>query len=471
MRSYKREKIERLRRSDLVKRLGSVIAVGTLAILITGFEGCGSVVESSLAEAVAEPQAAAQSSSQFSAAQAPADKQSLLEYHLLHAAKQPGPKIQGGNDVRLLIDGPAAYDAIFSAIQSAKKTIDIEMYIFDDGDIGSALSNLLREKSRAGVQVRLIYDSVGCLRTPGSFFDEMRDAGVAMIEFHPVNPLAGKFLRLNNRDHRKIVIVDNRVAYTGGINISSVYAHGSGIYRKKKNRDEEAAIEDGWRDTQIEITGPAVNTFSDLFDSMWMLGKGEPSLALPARVKSELGKKYVRVIGSSPEDDINLIYSDLIAAIKRSRHSIHITMSYFSPNRAMIEALEAAARRGVDVQLVLPGFSDWWPVLEAGRYHYNDLIEAGVKIYERKDVFLHAKTAVIDGVWSTVGSSNMDLRSFLHNYEVNVVILGEGFGQSMEDMFSKDRANATFVEQQQWQERPFLLRVKQRISRIFTYWL
>jgi cardiolipin synthase len=146
-------------------------------------------------------------------------------------------------------------------------------------------------------------------------------------------------------------------------------------------------------------------------------------------------------------------------------------MSYFSPNKALIEALKAAAQRGVDVQLVLPGFSDWWPVHEAGRSHYSELLEAGVEIYERKDVFLHAKTAVVDGIWSTVGSSNMDVRSFLHNYEINVVILGDEFGDSMEKMFKDDRAKAETITKDAWEERSLSLRLKQTISRMFSYWL
>ncbi len=446
------------------------MTIAALLVIGIGFFGCRSVAElpdaSPPAAVIDNPRRDERSGS----VEAAGTRQTLLQYHLANLA-QEGPDILAGNEVRLLIDGPAAYNAIFAALSSATETIDIEMYIFDADKIGRALADLLREKSRAGVRVRLIYDSVGCIRTPRSFFDEMRADGVATIEFHPVNPLAGKFLRLNNRDHRKIFIVDNRIAYTGGINISGVYTHGSGISRKQKPRDEAAALEDGWRDTQIEITGPAVNAFSDLFDAMWMIGKGEPSLALPERKRNAAGNKYVRVIGSSPEDEINFIYADLLGAIKRARQSIHITMSYFSPNRAMIEALREAAQRGVDVQLVLPGFSDWWPVLEAGRSHYGELLEGGIHIYERKDVFLHAKTVVIDGVWSTVGSSNMDVRSFLHNYEVNVVILGEDFGASMEAMFARDRNSAEPVRKEKWQDRPLSLRLKQTVSRMFSYWL
>lgn len=456
---------------NIWKKIGISLLIG----ISIGFYGCRSLAEPpapSPAMVAVEIPSGVTPAKKSKATKTEEERQLLLQYHLAALSEEQGPSIIGGNNVRLLIDGPAAYDAIFSAIGSAKQTVDIEMYIFDGDSIGAALAELLRKKSKEGIRVRLIYDSVGCLTTPRSFFDEMNADGVMMVEFHPVNPLAGKFFSLNNRDHRKIIIVDNRVAYTGGINISSVYTHGSGFSRKSGKRDPEKALQDGWRDTQIEITGPAVAAFSDLYDAMWMLGKGAPSLATPKKIKmGESGKKYVRVIGSSPEDEVNFIYADLLNSIKRARHSIHITMSYFSPNKALIEELKAAAQRGVDVQLVLPGFSDWWPVLEAGRSHYNELLDAGVDIYERKDAFLHAKTAVIDGIWSTVGSSNMDVRSFLHNYEINVVILGDKFGDSMEEMFTGDRSKAELITKAAWQERPLMQRIKQRISWVFSYWL
>ncbi len=396
--------------------------------------------------------------------------ESLLHYHLQQISNQSGPKLIAGNEVALLIDGPAAYKAIFSALAQAADSIDIEMYIFDDDRIGRPLAQLLREKSRSGIHVRLIYDSVGCLYTPRKFFDDMRADGVEIVEFNPTKPWAGKFLDLNNRDHRKIFIIDNRLVYTGGINISSVYTHGSGLSRR--TRVVENAMDDGWRDTQIEIRGPAVAEFTDFFDAMWLLAKGPISRPLrPSKEVESVGDKYVRIIGSSPEDSVNFIYSDLLAAIQRARISVHITMSYFSPNRAMIDALTDASRRGVEVQLVLPGFSDWWPVLEAGRFHYDELLEAGVHIHERHDVFLHAKTAVIDGIWSTVGSSNMDFRSFLHNYEMNTVIIGEKFGEDMEEVFSLDLSKAEKVNTADWERRSLLLRVQQRVSQVFIYWL
>lgn len=410
------------------------------------------------------------------------ERKNSLQHHLRNMAQREGPPLSANNDAKLLIDGPQTYDAIFAAIATAQHSIDVEIYIFDDDEIGRALADLLKTKQRSGVQVRLIYDSVGCIKTPRQFFDEMRDAGIDIVEFNPVNPLAGKFLHLNNRDHRKIIIIDNRVAFTGGINISSVYAHGSSFMSKRsrvsskdnQTGDHEQAMSEGWRDTQIQIKGPAVKIIRDLFNSTWRKAGADELIGVDetdAQAVASQGDKYIRVIGSSPDDKINYIYADLLSAIENSQHSIHITMSYFSPNPAMIEALVKAAQRGVKVELVLPGFSDWWPVLEAGRSHYAALLDANVVIFERKDVFLHAKTAVIDGVWSTIGSSNMDMRSFLHNKEVNVVVLGNDFGEDMEKMFADDSNNAEKIDKEKWRERSLLLRVKQGIARLFSYWL
>ncbi|HEY3700275.1 MAG TPA: phospholipase D-like domain-containing protein [Spongiibacteraceae bacterium] len=420
-------------------------------------------------------------------------RQALLQHHLEFMAKRAGPPLIASNEARLLIDGPQTYDAIFSAMANARHAIDVEVYIFEDDKIGNAMADLMLRKQREGVRVRLIYDSVGSVKTPRSLFDSMRDAGIQVIEFNPVNPLAGKLFDLNHRDHRKLVIVDGAIAYTGGINISSVYAHGSGISRKSrtggaesksadKTRDnagnddnianKDAKSKDGWRDTQIEIRGPAVAAISDLFNATWRAqGGAEAGGVGDIKNVAAHGDKFIRVIGSSSDDKANIIYSDLLAAIENAQRDVHITMSYFSPDAKMIAALRQAGQRGVEVQLILPGFSDWWPVLEAGRSHYSTLLEAGIVIYERKDVFLHAKTAVIDGVWSTVGSSNMDMRSFLHNNEVNAVVLGNDFGQAMEEMFAADRQQANRIEKEAWQQRSLLSRIKQSVARLFTYWL
>lgn len=401
----------------------------------------------------------------------------LLEHHLQFIAGRPGPALIADNEVRLLIDGPQTYDAMFGAIANARDHINLEVYIFQADEVGNALIALLKKKQSEGVQVNLIYDSVGCISTPRSLFDDLRAAGIKVYEFNPVNPVEGAVLDLNNRDHRKLLVVDGAVAYTGGINISSVYAQGSSGNLKLKPKSTQPPSESGWRDTQIEVRGPAVAEMQRIFFSTWDQqdeAARAPQPGLTPNYYPHLqaaGDRLLRVVASTPNDTENVIYVDLLSAIQQAQHSIHLTMAYFSPDAQTIEALRDAAERGVDVELVLPGFSDIWLIFEAGRSHYTSLLKSGVKIYERHDALVHAKTAVIDGVWSTVGSMNMDLRSFLHNNEINVVVLGRNFGGDMERMFAQDVAKAQPITLDQWRSRPAGQRFKQWFSRIWAYWL
>lgn len=451
------------------RRPGSASSARWLIVLLLLLAGCKSLPAIDTGEpapardvrVVTSNGAVVRRSSAGLAAAAPG---TLLRHHLDFMETQGGPPLVAGNQARLLIDGPAAYHAMFQALEGATNHINIEVYIFQDDAVGRDLAELLERKQRAGVQVNLIYDSVGCISTPRALFDRLRASGVQVREFNPVGP--GVF-DLNHRDHRKITVVDGLVAYTGGINFSGVYARGSSAPRIDRDRTTE-----GWRDTQIEVRGPAVAEFQRLFLDTWHKLDGTDAAAVnyfpeaPAQ-----GDKLVRVIGSAPGDKVNLIYVDLLSAIVHARRSIHITMAYFGPDRRTIKELARAARRGVDVTLILPGLSDWRVVLDAGRSHYGELLRAGVKIYERPDALLHAKSVVIDGVWSTIGSSNMDLRSFLHNNEVNAVVLGEEFGRQMEAMFAQDMEEAEHITPQAWKQRPSAQKMREWFSRWWAYWL
>jgi cardiolipin synthase len=355
---------------------------------------------------------------------------------------------------------------MFEAIGRARREVRLQTYIIEDDDTGRRLADLLVERRRDGVRVSLLYDAIGGIRTPEAYFERLREAGVAVCQSNPVNPLAGRGVSLNNRDHRKILVVDGRTAYTGGVNISDVYASGSASARRRAERGA------GWRDTHIEIRGPAASELRRLFADSWARQdcppQSEPAaLAAPARE----GDRVLRVLASAPGDAANPIRDELLAAMARAERSILVTMAYFVPDPTTLEVLEAAARRGVDVQLVLPGFSDFWVVHAAGRSHYDRLLAAGVRIHERRDALLHAKTAVIDGVWSTVGSANMDWRSFLHNDEVNVVVVGEGFGREMTRLFEQDVAQSVPVTAADREARGIGERARERLARLLEYWL
>ncbi len=390
------------------------------------------------------------------------DKQMALEQAITDS-----PLILG-NQTTLLQDGPATYAAMSGAIAAAQDHINLESYIIEDDAIGHEFAQLLLAQQRRGIQVNLIYDSVGGFNTQKTFFDALTQAGVAVLEFNPVNPLAarGEWL-LNNRDHRKLLIVDGRVAFLGGINISSVYSSGSILRRSKKPGGNAA-----WRDTDLQLQGPVVAEFQKLFMQTWHKQHG-PALAaknyFPAL--GTVGRDIVRAIGSTPDDPFSQIYLTLMSAIGNAERQVYLTNAYFVPDPQLLQALIDAARRGVDVRLILPSYSDSALVFHAGRAHYASLLAGGVHLYERQGALLHAKTAVIDGVWSTVGSTNLDWRSFMDNDELNAVVLGREFALQMAAMFAKDQAASQPIDPQAWQQRPLQFKLKEWLAQWWARWL
>ena len=371
-----------------------------------------------------------------------------------------------GNKVILLQDGAATYAAMFAAIRAAKDHINLETYIIEDDDIGRQFADLLLEQQRRGVQVNVIYDSFGAINTPKAFFERLKEGGIEVLEFNPINPLSGnKRWQLNNRDHRKLLVVDGRTAFIGGINISSVYSSGSVVKRAGKATASKAA----WRDTDLQIEGPVVGELQKLFIETWTKQRGKTlaSRAYFPTLKAA-GADIVRAIGSTPDDPYSLIYLTLISAIGNAERQVHLTQAYFVPDPQLLKSLTDAVGRGVDVKLILPSHSDSEMVFNAGRAHYSALLKAGVKIYERRGALLHSKTAFIDGVWSCVGSTNLDWRSFLDNDEINAVVLGRDFAQQMQAMFKADLDASDAIELEQWERRSLLLRIKEWVGTVFS---
>jgi len=386
------------------------------------------------------------------------DKQIALEQAVVDSP------LSLGNKVTLLQDGAATYPAMFAAIRQARDHVNMESYIIEDDEIGRQFADLLLEKQLAGVQVNVIYDSVGGFNTPKAFFDRLTAAGIAVLEFNPVNPFAGKTPWLiNNRDHRKVLIVDGQTAFIGGINISSVNSAGSAARRPAKTASKVT-----WRDTHIQIEGPVVGEVQKLFMQTWEKQRGKP--LAPRAYFPELkaqGKEIVRAIGSTPDDPYCLIYLTLISAIGNAERQVYLTNAYFVPDPQLLKALIDAAGRGVDVRLLLPSHSDSELVFQAGHSHYSNLLDGGVRIYERRGRLLHSKTAVIDGVWSTVGSANLDWRSFLDNDEVNAVILGREFAQKMQAAFAADLESSEAIDPETWKRRPLTWRLKEWMARLW----
>jgi cardiolipin synthase len=324
---------------------------------------------------------------------------------------------------------------------------------------------LLLEQQSRGVQVNMIYDSVGAISTPKAYFDRLAEGGIQVLEFNPVSPVSIMMpWTLNNRDHRKLLVVDGRTAFLGGINISSVYASGSVVKRNAEPGGNTTA----WRDTDLQIEGPVVGEFQKLFLETWQKQKGKPLAQrnyFPA-LKAE-GRDIVRAVGSTPDDPFSLMYLTLISAIGNAQKQVYLTNAYFIPDAQLLKALADAAGRGVDVKLVLPSHTDSQTAFHAGRSHYAELLKGGVKIHERRGALLHSKTAIVDGVWSTVGSANLDWRSALDNNEVNAVVLGRDFAQQMLAMFAADLAMSDAIDAERWERRPLSFRFKEWMARVW----
>ena len=375
-----------------------------------------------------------------------------------------------GNRALLLTDGPSTFGEFARAIADASHHIHVETFIFSDDKLGRSFAKLLAEKSRQGVEVRVLYDSIGSWAADDEVFKLMRDAGVEVQAFQPLDSvdvvLSG---RINQRDHRKILIVDGRVAFVGGINISGTYNMGSSLKPGK-----EQGLADGWRDTQVRISGPVVQQFQALFFATWAQAAGQQTPAMDdyfPPIESN-GRSIIAALASEPGAASEAaIHGVHLAAINAAKRRLWITQAYFAPDLALREALIAAARRGVDVRVLLPGFSDSETVLSASRAVYGDLLEGQVRIYEFDEAFVHAKTMVVDDSVSLVGSANMDYRSALDNNEVTALIVDADFVTDLATVFLRDLAGASEITLAQWQQRPAKQRVMERAATLLWRWL
>lgn len=346
-----------------------------------------------------------------------------------------------GNSVKILKDGVSAFAAVFDSIKKAEKLICVEFYIFRDDETGWELAELLHKKSREGVKVYLIYDHFGSISTSDNFWSYLKSAGVQVRSFHPPN-----ILRPNlyfHRDHRKLVVVDKEMAFTGGLNVGDEY-HG---FRKKKVA--------GWRDTGVQIKGAAALPMLESFWEVWKeCGGIKPGFNLPG-LREDRQEENIKVLPffSSSRKSMQALNKLLQFSVHSARESIHLTMAYFIPTRKFLYALLRAARRGVDVKIILPGKSDLRLIAYVGRTYYKTLLREGVQIYHYQPRILHAKTMIFDSTWAIVGSANLDARSLNYNYECGVGILDNNFGKEMEELFQQDLLESipiTEEEQSRW---------------------
>jgi cardiolipin synthase len=413
-----------------------------------------------------------------------AGQDASLRRHLAIEAAIAGTPLTAGNATQLLRDGPATFEAVFKAIAAAKHHINLEYYTLENISYGGRhLGDLLVAKRRAGIAVNIIYDSYGSSDTPAAFFARLKAAGVNLLAFHPVNPLEAtvKEYSPNDRDHRKIMIVDGMVAIIGGVNLATYYQSkmpGSDAASGRAPAPEEAGnplgtnLPDNWRDLSIRIEGPAVEQLQGLFlGHWWSEGGGKLDQTTLFPVQSAKGKEMIRIIGSSPEQEVSHYYVTAISAIRNADRRVWLTTAYFVPTFEEKHALEDAAERGVDVRLMLPAVSDAGTAIAVAHSHYSDLLESGVRIFELGGVVLHSKIMTIDGVWSAIGSSNFDHRSVLFNDEVDAVILGSQTAEGLEAIFAEDQKAAKEIKLGEWSKRPFTDRLGDFFQRNWQYLL
>lgn len=377
-----------------------------------------------------------------------------------------GEPLLGGNRVELLQDGPDTFEAMFAAIDAARDHVNIESYTFDGSGPGEEMARRLEARCREGVKVNLLFDSFGSIGTSAAFFERLRGAGVTLCEYNPLQRWRAKLFRaMHLRDHRKLMVVDGKVGFIGGVNISSVYATGSSPLPGPDGGP-------GWRDLHVRVEGPVLQRLQRLFVAHWQ--RNAPCPMQHARYFPPLapvGTQRVALAATEAGRRRNPIYSALLGAIGAARERVLVTTAYLVPPRRLVRALTQAAERGVQVELLVPGLSDSWASLHAGRSHYSRLLRAGVRIHERRDRLLHAKACVVDGVWCSIGSSNFDWRSVVHNAEANLVVLDEGFGARMEQVFREDVLQSHTIELPQWRQRPGWHRAKEALARRFEYFL
>ena len=369
-----------------------------------------------------------------------------------------GPPVVGGNRITELRNGDRAFPAMLAAIRSARHSVNFEGYIFWDGVTGSEFADALSERARAGVPTQVLVDWMGSQKLGDELEERMRGAGVRVVWYRPLRWY--NLERLNHRTHRKLLIVDGRIGFNGGIGVADLFRG-------------NAQDEDHWRDSQFRIEGPVVAQMQASFLDNWIEAGGE-LLDGPGYFPrlDAAGDQRAQAVLSSPgggTENLRLMY--LLALASASRR-ILIANSYFVPNTLAVEMLVAARKRGVDVEIIVPGtIGDAAIVRRASRAKWGPLLESGVKIYEYQPTMYHVKVMVVDDAWVSIGSTNFDNRSFRLNDEANLNVYDAGFARAQAESFAADRARSREVTLEQWRQRPVRERVMEQMARLIRHQL
>jgi len=368
---------------------------------------------------------------------------------LVKSSLDPGDLVPG-HRVLPLRDGREAYPRMLESIRGAREHVLLETYIFADDTWGREFHRALCERAQAGVPVRVMYDAVGSSDTPREFFGDLRRAGCRVNQFNPIHGMLDP--RRRRRNHRKLLVVDGRVAYAGGLNIAREYA-------------------ERWRDTAVEIRGPIVAHLAYMFLTIWAKEeRRHPGIPTPPIPPAE-GTTATLALSSDRWKNRWRLARSYRRAIAQSTKRVWISNAYFIPSRRFLRALRLAAKRGVDVRVLVPATTDVTPVYYASRALFARLLRWGVRVFEWQGEMMHAKTAVVDGEWATVGSYNIDHLSLMHNLELSIVVVDRDFGAAMERMYEEDLRRCREVEAREWRHRPWTTKLLERFFFFFRTFL
>lgn len=362
-----------------------------------------------------------------------------------------------GNSVALLKTGGDFFGELFAAIQQAVHSVYLEFYIVRADRTGKHLAGLLEKAAERGVEVCLLYDYMGCFDTPAAYFRGLESRGVQCTAFNPP-PFRNGITWFDKRDHRKIAVIDSRVAFAGGLNIGDEYAGvGKSLY---------------WRDVGVRIEGGAVHELSRLFSESWQSETSSlPLSGYDIGVHSSYGEDELAIVSGGPHHNRSRIRDAFRMAIAGAVKSIKIETPYFVPGPTIMRALLRAARRGVKVELILPAQIDIPLVRVVNRSSYATLIKGGIEIFEREGTILHGKVMLIDGRWSVIGSANLDQRSFHRNFEVNVIVSSSDFGRQVDEMFCEDLLLSRRILLEEHEKRGVIVRIMEKMISLLNWFL
>jgi cardiolipin synthase len=362
--------------------------------------------------------------------------------------------ITHGNDIELLVNGDEIFPAMIATMRGARRSLNFLSYLYWSGDIACEIAAALCDRAKAGIEVNVLLDAVGSAKMDRRLVQQMEESGVTFAYFRPPKPYAIR--RLNNRTHRKLLVVDGEVGMTGGVGIADQWTG-------------DAQDPSHWRDTHVRVRGPVVRGLQGAFAENWLEATGNVLVGekyLPALepVSDDGAMQVVRSTATVGDTNVEALY---FLAIECARTSLHLTSAYFAPRPAFMDALTDAARRGVDVRVLVPGrHTDKEFVRQAGRGTYEELLGKGVQIYEFGPTMIHAKTLAIDGVWSSVGSVNFDNRSFQLQDEVTLCVCSRAFAGLLDAQFERDLQRAEPIDLERWNGRANGARAKELLTKL-----